>query len=302
MPDSVISVRNFRMAFDGNVVIEDLSFEVGAGEVFGFIGSNGSGKTTTIRALLGIYEPTGGTLLVNGEPFDPSRSSYLGYVPEERGLYKKESVIETMTFFGRLKGMAKSDARDWSRQYLQTVDLGDKANAMVGTLSGGQQQKVQFGVTIMNDPKLLILDEPTKGLDPLNRRLMLDIIHRRVADGATVVLVTHQMEEVERLCDRMLLLKDGVSRLYGDVDEIRRSNGSEKVHLRFAGTLPANAALYEIAARAVNTAELAPADGVVGDAILEFLVAAPDLDIQSFELRPPSLDDLFVQIYREGDG
>ena len=300
MAESVISVRHFRMAFDGTMVVEDLSFEVGAGQVFGFLGSNGSGKTTTIRALLGIYQPTGGELLINGKPFDPAHASYLGYLPEERGLYKKESVLDTMVFFGRLKGMTKADAARWSRDYLESVELGHKVNEKVGTLSGGQQQKVQFGVTIMNDPKLLILDEPTKGLDPLNRRLMLDIIHQRVSDGATVVLVTHQMEEVERLCDRMLLLKDGVARLYGGVDEIRRAHGSEKVHLRFDGALPENATLYAIAARGTSTAELAPAEGVDGQSILHYLAEQPDLEIKAFELRPPSLDDLFVEIYREG--
>lgn len=299
MADPVISVRDFRMDFGSTTVIENLSFEVGAGEVFGFLGSNGSGKTTTIRALLGIYQPTGGELLVNGRPFDPSRSSFLGYLPEERGLYKKETVLDTMVLFGRLKGMDKVAARIWSLDYLERVDLADKAKAQIGTLSGGQQQKVQFGVTIMNQPNLLILDEPTKGLDPLNRRLMLDIIHQRVEDGATVVLVTHQMEEVERLCDRMLLLKDGVSRLYGGVDEIRRANGSERVHLRFTGTLPDNPSLYDIAARTATTAELTPVDGVDSQTMLRFFAERPGLAVEAFELRPPSLDDLFVQIYRE---
>lgn len=301
MAAPVISVRNFRMVFDGRAVIRDLSFEVGSGEIFGFVGANGSGKTTTIRALLGIYEPTGGELLVNGTRFDPSHSQFLGYLPEERGLYKKESVIDTMVFFGRLKGMTKADARRWSEEYLASVDLGEKTNDKLGSLSGGQQQKVQFGVTIMNDPALLILDEPTKGLDPLNRRLMLDIIHERVANGATVILVTHQMEEVERLCDRMLLLKNGVSRLYGEIDEIRRSHGTEKVHLRFTGTLPENVALYAISGRAAGTAELTPAEGVDGQSILSFLVEQPNVNIQAFELRLPSIDDLFVDIYRERD-
>ncbi len=298
MTKPVISVRNFRMVFDGTTVIRDLSFEVGTGDIFGFLGSNGSGKTTTIRALLGIFEPTAGELLVNGARFDPANASFLGYLPEERGLYKKESVIDTMIFFGQLKGMTKSDARHWSERYLASVDLGEKTNEKLGTLSGGQQQKVQFGVTIMNDPQLLILDEPTKGLDPLNRRLMLDIIHQRVASGATVVLVTHQMEEVERLCNRMLLLKDGVSRLYGNINEIRRSHGSEIVHLRFAGTLPENAALYTITEQGGGKAELTPADNVDGQAILSFLVEK-GLDITAFELRLPSLDDLFVDIYQE---
>ncbi|HEU4830683.1 MAG TPA: ATP-binding cassette domain-containing protein, partial [Candidatus Saccharimonadales bacterium] len=163
---NIISIDKFKMVFGNKVVIDDLSFDVREGETFGFLGSNGSGKTTTIRALLGIYQPTAGTLLVNGKEFTPEDGSNLGYLPEERGLYKKESVISVMTYFGTLKGLARQDAKKWSMDYLERVSLGDKATTRLDKLSGGQQQKVQLGVTIMNNPSLLILDEPTKGFDP----------------------------------------------------------------------------------------------------------------------------------------
>jgi len=299
MTGSLVSVENFQMRFGRKTVIEDLSFEVGRGEVFGFLGSNGSGKTTTIRALLGIYDPTAGKLLINGKRFDPADSSFLGYLPEERGLYKKESVLETMTYFGRLKGLEREAAKRWSLDYLERVGLGGKANDKIGVLSGGQQQKVQFGVTIMNDPTLLILDEPTKGLDPVNRRLMLDIVHERVGKGATVILVTHQMEEVERLCDRIILLKDGVRRLYGSVDEIRRTHGSDTVRVRYSGTLPDHPGLYTVARRDAGAAELVPAAGVGTRAVLAFLASSPDLELATFDVSHTSLDDLFVAIYSE---
>ena len=167
----VIDVRDFRMRFGEQVVIDDLSFEVRPGETFGLLGSNGSGKTTTIRALLGIYTPTAGTLLVEGRRFDPAQGSRLGYLPEERGLYRKESVLDVMTYFGQLKGQTRDAASGWSREYLGRVGLADHAKVRVDKLSGGQQQKVQLGVTIMNSPSILILDEPTKGFDPVNRRL-----------------------------------------------------------------------------------------------------------------------------------
>src|SRR3954453_22680006 len=199
------------MDFGATTVIHDLSFDVKRGETFGFLGSNGSGKTTTLRALLGIYRPTAGRLLIDGTPFDPDFANRLGYLPEERGLYKKESVIDVMTYFGRLKGLDKHAAQNWSMDYLERVDLADKAKTRVDKLSGGQQQKVQLGVTIMNNPELLILDEPTKGFDPVNRRLLMDIIEEQKLAGATVIMVTHQMEEVERLCDRVSLLKDATS-------------------------------------------------------------------------------------------
>ncbi|MBH1956341.1 ATP-binding cassette domain-containing protein [Candidatus Saccharibacteria bacterium] len=214
------------MDFGKKTVIKDLSFEVKKGEVFGFLGSNGSGKTTTIRALLGIYQPTDGELLINGEQFSVSSGAKLGYLPEERGLYKKESVIDVMIYFGQLKGLSKADARQRSEAYLERVKLSDKASTRLDKLSGGQQQKIQLGITIMNDPDLLILDEPTKGFDPVNRRLLMDIIEEHQQAGATIIFVTHQMEEVERLCDRIILLKDGTSYAYGTIAEVKkRFNG-----------------------------------------------------------------------------
>ena len=217
---SVISIDQFSMKFGDKTVIDNLSFEVKEGETFGFLGSNGSGKTTTMRALLGIYQPTLGTLHINGKEFTPEDGKMLGYLPEERGLYKKESVIDVMTYFGQLKGLGKQEAREWSMKYLERVQLADKAKSKVDKLSGGQQQKVQLGVTIMNDPKVLILDEPTKGFDPVNRRLLMDIIEQQRAKGATIMLITHDMSEVERLCDRLILLKDGNKAAYGTVPEV----------------------------------------------------------------------------------
>ncbi len=195
------------------------------GEVFGFLGSNGSGKTTTLRTLLGLYRPTAGELLVDGGPYSVSGGVKLGYLPEERGLYKKEKVLDVMLYFGELKGMSRADAREFSLEYLKRVQLDDKATIRLDKLSGGQQQKVQLGVTIMNNPELLILDEPTKGFDPVNRRLLMNIIEERKKAGATIVFVSHHMEEVERLCDRAILLKDGQSEAYGTISNIKKEFG-----------------------------------------------------------------------------
>ena len=209
------------MAFDNKVVIRDLSFEVKKGEEFGLLGANGSGKTTTIRALLGFYRPTAGEILVDGKVFNPEDSSItIGYLPEERGLYLKETVIDTMVYFGELKGI--KNPLEWSKKYLKRVGLEDKINEKVEKLSGGQQQKIQLGITIMGEPKLLILDEPTKGFDPMNRRLLMEIIEEYHKKGAAIIMITHYMDEVEKLCDRALLLKDGVARAYGSISEIRK--------------------------------------------------------------------------------
>lgn len=229
MNKPIIEIKDFVMQFGSNKVINGLSFDVMRGETFGLLGSNGSGKTTTIRALLGIYPPTSGELLIDGRAYSVSSGIKLGYLPEERGLYKKEKVIDVMTYFGELKGMDRAKARTWSQHYLDEVKIGDKAGVKLDKLSGGQQQKVQLGVTIMNDPELLILDEPTKGFDPVNRRLLMNIIEDHQRKGATVVFVTHQMEEVERLCDRIILLKDGKAAAYGTVKDVKKKFGGRSL-------------------------------------------------------------------------
>ena len=226
----IVSIKNFSMTFGVHKVIDNLSFDINRGETFGLLGSNGSGKTTIIRALLNMYRPTDGSLLIDGKAYTASRAKLLGYLPEERGLYKKERVLDTMVYFGRLKGASKSVATTWAVEYLKRVGLESFTRSRLGTLSGGMQQKVQLGVAIMGDPKLLILDEPTKGFDPVNRRLLMDIIEEHHKRGATVIFVTHQMEEVERLCDRVILLKDGTSRLYGTIDDIKRQYSLETTH------------------------------------------------------------------------
>lgn len=227
--NTVIQIKHFRMDFGNKTVVKDLSFEVFKGEVFGFLGSNGCGKTTTIRALLGLYEPTSGELLIGGKPFSVSSGIKLGYLPEERGLYKKESVIDVMIYFGVLKGMKRAEAKKWSENYLERVKLADKAKMKVDKLSGGQQQKIQLGITIMNDPEILILDEPTKGFDPVNRRLLMNIVKECRDSGATIVFVTHQMEEVEQICDRVILLKDGKSYAYGTLSEVKKRFGNKSL-------------------------------------------------------------------------
>ena len=173
---NIIEVKNFGISFAGKTIIKSLSFNVKRGETFGLLGSNGSGKTTTIRALLGLYQPDAGKLLINGKPFDPNGETKIGYLPEERGLYKKENVIDTMAYFGRLKNVKKP--REWSMSYLKRVGL--------------------------------------------ERRLLMEIIEELHQKGSTIILITHYMDEVEKLCDHILLLKDGVARASGTISEVRR--------------------------------------------------------------------------------
>jgi len=293
--EPLVHIRNFRMDFGKVTVVRDLSFDINRGETFGFLGSNGSGKTTTIRALLGIYQPTAGILHINGRPFRPEDGGKLGYLPEERGLYKKESVIDVMTYFGRLKGLSKRAASSWSLKYLERVALADKAKLRLDKLSSGQQQKVQLGVTIMNDPELLILDEPTKGFDPVNRRLLMDIIETQKKAGATVLMVTHQMEEVERLCDRVVLLKDGEAEAYGTIPEVQAQYGGTTIRLKYSGDIP-RSVHYEVTLRENNYAELTVTGQVDEAVIVRELVEAGVL-VRSFVTSRLSLDDIFVKVY-----
>lgn len=192
------------------------------GEVFAFLGANGSGKTSTIRALLGLYEATSGKLHINGRKYTSNDAKSVGYLPEERGLYMRVSAIDNLIYFGEMKGMTRNEARQAGMAFLAEVGLADKATLKLKKLSGGQQQKVQLGVAVLGDPSLLILDEPTKGLDPVNRKLLLDIVEKHREQGASVIYITHLMEEVERLADRVLIIKNGSAEAYGTVKEVKK--------------------------------------------------------------------------------
>ncbi|MEI6648572.1 MAG: ATP-binding cassette domain-containing protein [Actinomycetes bacterium] len=293
--EPLVHVQDFQMSFGSTRIIENLSFDVHEGETFGFLGSNGSGKTTTIRSLLGIYQATSGTLHIGGAPFGPEREISLGYLPEERGLYKKEAALDVMVYFGRLKGLAKNKATAWSKDYLERVGIGARAKVRLDKLSSGEQQKVQLGITIMNDPLLLILDEPTKGFDPVNRRLLMEIIEEQRITGTTVLMVTHQMEEVERLCDRVLLLKDGKARAYGTVSQVQDQFGATYIEIGLSGEIPKSNS-YRVLRTNSEVTQISANSGVSPATILQELVQA-GVPVNSFNEKKTSLDEIFIQIY-----
>ncbi|WP_109808085.1 ABC transporter ATP-binding protein [Sphingosinithalassobacter portus] len=206
----------------GNVTaVNDLSFAVPEGEVYGFLGGNGAGKTTSLRMVLDIIRPTAGRIEVLGKAPGRENSADLGFLPEERGLYKTMSAIDTIVYFGRLKGMSAGDARAEGERLLERFGLSDFAKTNVDKLSKGMAQKVQLATAVVNKPRLLILDEPFSGLDPVNQGLLEDEIRRASQGGATVVFSTHVMQHAERLCDRLLLLAKGAKRFEGTLDEAR---------------------------------------------------------------------------------
>jgi len=293
----IVKIRDFSKAFGSKQVIKDLSFEVGSGEVFAFLGANGSGKTTTLRCLLGIYEADKGSLKVKGHKYQSSMSAILGYMPEERGLYLNGRVKETLIYFAELKGVSRLSAHKRATDYLQRVELASLAESKIKNLSSGQQQKIQIGTAVINNPELLILDEPTKGLDPINRQLLLELLEEHNRRGATIIFSTHIMEEVEEIADRLVMIKDGQRRLYGEVNKVKREFGSNTIHLKFSGKLPTSK-LYT-ARSSKYSAELRPADAISSDQILAFLASHKDLSISNFDVSSPSLREIFVQLHGE---
>jgi len=289
-----VQVKNFSKSFGKVQVIKDLTFDVRKGEILAFLGANGSGKTTTLRCLLNIYAEDSGSLLVFGEEYTYKLAGRVGYLPEERGLYLTSSVIDTMIYFGQLKGLTADEAKKSSLEFLERVGLADKAMVEIKKLSSGQQQKIQLGITVINKPELLILDEPTKGLDPLNRQLLMDLLYELNDTGSTILFSTHQMDEAERIADQVLMLKDGKRYLYGPVATVKAEFGENTIQLRFKGKLPSNPKLYS-AKQDKNTAELVPNDGVDSEEILNYLIRS-GLIIYRFEVTTPSLNEIFVNV------
>jgi ABC-2 type transport system ATP-binding protein len=275
-------------------VLDGLSFAIPEGQTYGFLGANGAGKTTTIRALLGLLKPTAGELLVHGAGYDPSRRGLVGYLPEERGLFRKETVLDVMVFFGRVQGLNARDARRQALTYLDRCGLGGKATTRIDRLSGGQQQKVQLGVTILGTPRVLILDEPTKGLDPLNRRLLVDIIDERRQAGATVLLVTHDMAEVERSCNGVVLLKGGRTHAAGSLATVRGS-GEDLVRIVFRGAFPDDGPC-DIVERDGDAVVVRPHTHVSFEMLMRFLCDR-GVHVEDCSRYRPSLEDVFLQLY-----
>jgi ABC-2 type transport system ATP-binding protein len=199
--------------------VDGLSFAVRTGEVFGFLGGNGAGKTTSLRMVLDIIRPTAGSISVLGRAPGRENAPHLGFLPEERGLYRTMTAIDTIVYFGRLKGMSAGDARSEGLALLDRFGLAANAKSTMDKLSKGMAQKVQLATAVVNSPKLLILDEPFSGLDPVNQGLLEDEIRRASAKGATVIFSTHVMQHAERLCDRLLLLARGRKKFEGNLDE-----------------------------------------------------------------------------------
>jgi ABC-2 type transport system ATP-binding protein len=296
---SVLKVESLTKRFADVLAVDDLSFAVEPGEIFGFLGGNGAGKTTTLRMALDIIRPTSGRIEVLGNGPDRRNTAAIGFLPEERGLYGNMSAIEAIVYFGRLKQMSAADARAHGMELLARFDLADRAKAKISEMSKGMAQKVQLATALVNRPKLLILDEPFSGLDPVNQQLLEDEIVSAAKGGASVIFSTHVMQHAERLCDRLLLLSKGRKRFEGTLDEARA-----QLPARIDAIAPALIETVDGVADARLIADLgdgwgeyslALSPGVTAGDVLERCTAAR-LPLRRFEERRANLHDVFVHL------
>ncbi len=294
MSDSIVRFKDVTKQFGDLRAVDDVSFEVGQGRIFGLLGPNGAGKTTSIRMLTYILKPDSGSIEVFGIPVGPETQTRLGYLPEERGLYKKMKVGEQLVYLARLRGLSRQDARKRIRYWLERFGAYDWIGQEVGELSKGMQQKIQFVATIAHDPDCLIFDEPFSGLDPINSEMLKEVILELRDSGKTIFFATHRMEQVEQLCDDIALFSKGKLILNGDLNQIRSSYGHNSIRLRFTGDsrFLSDMKNIRINNRSTNYAELRLLEGADDQAILR--EAQKYVRVQGFDLVQPSIQEIFI--------
>jgi len=297
---TVLEVSHLFKSYGDFTAVNDLSFAVQSGEIFGLLGPNGAGKTTTIRILMDIFKADGGEVRVLGErPADVRER--VGYLPEERGLYKDLKVIEVLVYLGRLKGVDETTARGNATAWLERVELQEWGSHKVKDLSRGMQQKLQFVAGLVHNPELLILDEPFQGLDPVNVEMLKGLIVELQAAGKTIVLSAHQMNLVEELCDRIVLIDRGHAVLYGALADIKRNFAPHAVRLKTGSNslddVTGIPGVREV--KPTGTALLLELDDTTPQAVLAELVRR-GVDVQSFEVASVPLNDIFVQVVGQG--
>ena len=293
----VVEARQIWKRYGDRVVVQDVSLTVEPGEVLGMVGPNGAGKTTTIRMLLDIIQPDEGTVLLFGKPFSREHRALLGYLPEERGLYRDLRVQETLEYLGTLKGMHRSDARRRAEETLERLDMTEHRSKKIAELSRGMGQLIQLAATIIHQPPLLILDEPFSGLDPLNVRLMKEVLGQLRQDGVAIILSTHQMNQVEEFCDKVLMINRGQVVLYGSLEEVRSGFGEGSILVE-ATELPGGLPGVQKINDHGTYQELAMADDSSSKDVFRAL-ADLEIEVQRFQVARLPLEEIFVRIVRE---
>lgn len=291
--ENVLKIEHLTKTFDRRDVLDDISFTVGKGEVFGLLGPNGAGKTTLIRTILDIFRPDTGTISLFGKSFSDNIKDAIGYLPEEGSLDKEIAVSECIRYFAELKHVDAIDRK--MDAWLEKLDLTAYRNKKIQELSKGMHRRLQFILAVIHEPDLLILDEPFSGLDPLNTKTLKDILLDLSGQGTTLIMSTHQMDEVERMCNRILMLNNGKMVLYGSLDEIRQQFGLS-IEVRYEGRLPHIENILGINDSG-NSAELIVEKDADTQAILKTLAAS--VTIRKFEVKQRSMNEIFLEVCRK---
>ena len=289
-----LRLENISKSFDKVQAVDNLSLSVPAGKVYGFLGPNGAGKTTTLRMIVQIILPDSGNIHIFGKPNKRESLDRVGYLPEERGLYRKIKVHEALEFFGELKGMKRKDCQQKVNHWLDRFGMMEARRKKMEELSKGNQQKIQFITTVLHDPDLIVLDEPFMGLDPLNALLLKEILLEQKSRGAAIIFSTHLMDEAEKLCDSICLINRGQKVLDGELKTIKRNFGKKSIILGYTGNADylKDASLVKHYNDYGNHVEISLSDGASYKTLLQ--KAMQHAEISRFEMVEPSLNEIFI--------
>ncbi len=289
-----IEVEHVAKSFGEVQAVVDASFIVEAGQIFGLLGPNGAGKTTAIRLMLDLFRPEKGKVSILGGPMTEEKKNRIGYMPEERGLYQDITVDRCLSYLASLKGLPAATTRERLDDLLERFDLAAHKTKKIKELSKGMQQKAQIINTVVHAPELVIIDEPFTALDPINMQLVKDLIRELRDQGTTVVMSTHQMHQVEELCDRIVLIDDGRDVLYGNLDEIRKQFAGQAVLVRAEGDLPSIPGTTQESVTN-GTVKLVLSDKATPQSVLKALLAKKVV-VEHFEIAIPALDEIFIRV------
>jgi ABC-2 type transport system ATP-binding protein len=294
-----ITISNISKSFGEIKAVNDVSFDVYPGEIFGLLGPNGAGKTTSIRMMLDIFRPDSGSISIFGGSMDEKVKNRIGYLPEERGLYKDLKLEQTLVFLATLKGMDEKTAKSQLMDWLKRFDLYDHRHKKIQDLSRGMQQKAQFIATLIHDPDLIVIDEPFSSLDPVNTRLVKKIIKEQCQAGKTIIMSTHLMHQVEAMCNRIVLINEGRTVLYGEINKIKRDFAGNAIIVEGTGRFENIQGVLET--RQENGEWHLILDGGTNPQdVFRSLARRDDLHIDRFEIAEPSVDDIFISVV-QGD-
>lgn len=289
-----VEINHLYKSYTGKKAVEDLSFSVEPGEILGLIGPNGAGKSSTIKIILDFMRPDSGEVRIFGQEMNETLKNQIGYLPEEKGLYKKLTAIDLILYFASLKGMDKSSAKVKADELLRRTGMFESRKKKIKEMSKGMGQIIQFIVTIIHDPKLIIMDEPFSGLDPVNTELMKNIVADLRDEGKAIILSTHQMNQVEEICDRVLMVNNGIEVLYGSIEEVKARFRTHSVQVNVEGEI---GDLPGVIDKKYNkeAVELVLAEDTTPQIILD-LIREQGISINRFEVKTPSLNDIFLKI------